>query len=616
MAWWYGWRRWRVSALVALLLFLGSQAPAANRAVEERMRKDITFLASDECEGRGIMTKGINLAADFIAKHFQEAGLKPAGTDGSYFQPFTMKGAGRLGSPTTLVLRGPLGQQIELKQGEHFQVLGLSGSGKITAPLVFAGYGATAKEIGYDDYKDVDVAGKMALIVRKTPRFENRYAPFDGRSAGYHAALGTKAANATQHHAAALVVVNDRGTAETADQLMDFSYTSQEDGCTIPVIQLRREVVDAILTSGLGTHLLDLEQDIDCDLEPRSAPLAGWTASLEVNVSRPGIAVKNVAGVLEGAGPLAQETVVIGAHYDHLGYGGLGSLARNRSEREGAIHHGADDNASGTTALIELARRFGEKPHREGRRLVFIAFTGEESGLFGSAHYCKEPLFPLADTVAMINMDMVGRLRPDRESNKDKLIVYGTGTATTFDALLESVNKKYDFKFQKEPGGEGPSDQQTFYLKNIPVLFFFTGEHADYHKPSDTADKINVPGMARVTDLVEEAIANLENVPERPKFVKVPRKAGGGMRMRGPTLGIMPEYGTEGEGVVVAGVLEGRPAARAGLKEGDRIVELAGKAVKNLEGYMALMAGHKGGDIFEVGVLRDGKKLMLKVTLE
>ena len=344
-------------------------------------------------------------------------------------------------------------------------------------------------------------------------------------------------------------------------------------------------------------------------------PLAGWTASLEVNVSRPGIPVKNIAGVLEGSGPLAEETVIIGAHYDHLGYGGFGSLARNL--RGPAIHHGADDNASGTTTLIELARRFSQKPDCQGRRLVFIAFTGEESGLVGSAHYCKEPLFPLANTVAMINLDMVGRLRPDSETHKEKLTVYGTGSASTFDALLDSVNKKYDFKFQKVPGGEGPSDQESFYLKNIPVLFFFTGDHSDYHRPSDTVDKINVAGMTQVADLVEDLVGSLEAVPERPKFVKVPRRRGSGPRMGGgPRLGIMPEYGVDGDGVLVGGVIEGQPAAKAGVKDGDRIVEIAGKPVKSLETYMALMAGHRKGDTIDIGVLRDGKKVTLKATLE
>jgi hypothetical protein len=601
--------------LLGILVFLGSRAPAANRAIEERMRKDIAFLASDECEGRGINTKGINLAADYIAKELKKAGLKPAVGDQGYFQPFTLKVASKLGSPNRLIMRGPLGQQVELELGQQFQVLGLSGGGKLTAPVVFAGYGVTAKDIGYDDYANVDVAGKIVLLLRKTPRYENRYLPFDGGSAPYHAAFSTKAANAAQHQAAAVLIVNDRGTASTKDRLIDFGDTSRDTSSDLPVVQVRREIADELLQSAHGTPLLTLEQDIDRDLRPRSAALAGWTASLDINVSRPGIPVKNIVGVLEGSGPLAQETVIIGAHYDHLGYGGFGSLARNRSER--AIHHGADDNASGTTTLIELARRFAGEPNRQGRRLVFIAFTGEESGLLGSAHYCKNPLFPLANTVAMINLDMVGRLRPDSESHKDKLIVYGTGSATTFDALLESLNKNHGFKFQKMPGGEGPSDQESFYLKNIPVLFFFTGDHPDYHKPSDTVDKINIAGMTRVADLVEDLVNNLETVPERPKFVKVPRRPGGGRLMGGgPRLGIMPEYGAEGDGVLVGGVIDGRPAAKAGIKDGDRIIEIAGKPVKSLETYMALMAGHRKGDILDIGILRDGKKMTLKATLE
>jgi hypothetical protein len=602
-------------AIVALLVLLGSQAPAANEVVEARMRKDITFLASDACEGRGINTKGINLAADYIANEFKEAGLEPAPTDNGYFQPFVMKVASKLGSPNKVVLRGPQGQQIELQQGQQFQVLGLSGSGELTAPIVFVGYGATAKEIGYDDYANIDVAGKVVLMVRKTPRFENRYLRFAGGSTAYHAALSTKATNAAQHHAAAVILVNDREAAKSDDRLMDFSYTSRDTQSEVPVIQVRREIADDLLHSALGTRLRDLEQDIDRDLHPRTALLAGWTAGLEVNVSRPGIPVKNIVGVLEGSGPLAQETVVIGAHYDHLGYGGFGSLARKPSERH-AIHHGADDNASGTTTIIELARRFAKMPSRQGRRLVFIAFTGEESGLYGSAHYCKEPVFPLANTVAMINLDMVGRLRQDKESHKDKLIVYGTGSASGFDALLDSVNKKYDFKFQKVPGGEGPSDQESFYLKNIPVLFFFTGDHPDYHRPTDTVDKINIAGMTRVADLVADLVEYLDTVPERPKFVKVPRRPSGRRMGGGPRLGIMPEYGAEGDGVLVGGVIEGRPAAKAGLKEGDRIVEMAGKAVKNLEIYMAIMAGHKKGDVLDIGILRGGKKMILKVTLE
>jgi hypothetical protein len=287
--------------------------------------------------------------------------------------------------------------------------------------------------------------------------------------------------------------------------------------------------------------------------------------------------------------------------------------------KEPQIHHGADDNGSGTTTVIELARRFGEIPNREGRRLAFMTFTGEESGLLGSAYYCNNPLDPLADTVAMINLDMVGRVRPDMKSAKDKIFVYGTGTDKGFDKLLTDVNQKYDFMMQKTAGTRmagGSSDHASFYAKKVPVLFFFSGNHPDYHRPSDTADKINVEGMAKVADLNEELIDHLAHQPERPQYVKVDGGSTGGPGRGGPRLGIMPSYGDDKEGVLLEGVSKDMPAEKAGLKEGDRIVEIGGKHVKNLEVYMVLMAAHKKGDIVEVGFLRDGKKESAKLKLE
>jgi hypothetical protein len=639
-------RQWSVLAVIGLLSLGGLRAPAADDGPEARMRRDITFLASDECEGRGVTTKGINLAADYIAGAFQKTGLKPGGADGSYFQPFTMTGGAKLGSPNQVVLHGPGGKEIELKLGDDFQPLGLSAAGKVTAPVVFVGYGATAKDIAYDDYKDVDVAGKVVIVLRKTPQPGNTKTPFDGDRNLHHAALATKLVNADEHKAAAVLFVSDRDTAKDKDPLMDFAYTASGGSPTkLPAVHVHRALADNLLQSGLDTGLRDVEDKIDHNLKPHSGPLEGWTASVEVNVKRPAINVKNVVGVSEGSGPLAKETVVIGAHYDHLGYGGAGSLAKNRNER--AIHHGADDNASGTTTLVELARRFGGIPNREGRRLVFIAFSGEESGLLGSAHYCKHPLFPLADTVAMLNMDMVGRLRPDKPSwptilalvaprpylvpvlplavaveagrqnllpLRDKLIVYGTGSAKTFDKLIDTLNMPYHFKLQKVPTGMGPSDQQSFYAKKVPVFFFFTGDHPDYHRPSDTSDKINVAGMRRVADLVEGLVGRLATEPERPQFVQVAGGSGGSPGVSVPRIGIMPSYGDDKEGVLLGGVVEGGPAAKAGLKEGDRIVEVGGKPVRNLEGYMVLIAAHKRGEPVELGVLRGGKKTAVKVT--
>jgi hypothetical protein len=602
--------RWRL-LLVALISLAGARVWAVDDSAAARMRKDITYLASDQCEGRGVATPGIGLAADYIAAEFKKAGLKPGGPDGSYFQPFTMAG-GTLDAPPRLVLRGPLGQQIELRAGADYEALGMAYSGTITgAPLVFAGYGATApQEVGYDDYKDLDVAGKVVLVLRNTPRTDNKFAAIGGDRRKM-ATLTEKLQNAEKRGAAGVIFVNDRSLIGDGDDLMTFTYTAPGQApAKLPAVHIRRAVADRLLQSSLGCTLLEREQDIDRDLKPRSAELSGWTVSLELHIGRT-LHVKNIVGFLEGSGPLAQETVVIGAHYDHLGYGGPGSLANLKKP---AIHHGADDNGSGSTSVMELARHFAQMPKRAGRRLVFIAFSGEESGLLGSVYYCKEPVFPLADTVAMVNLDMVGRLRADKQTKKDKLEIWGTGTAKTFNGLIDEVNKKYDFQLKKVEGGFGPSDHASFYAKQVPVFFFFTSDHEDYHRPSDTSDKINVPGMEKVVELTEDLVTELATVPERPKYVKL----AGGSPTPGnvPRIGIRPSYGDDGEGVLLDGVVDGGPAAKAGLKEGDRIVEIGGKPVKNLEAYMTLIRNHKKGDAVELGVLRDGKKLAIAVTPE
>jgi hypothetical protein len=604
--------------VVSLFLVLAGAVEAAdpaaeNLAAEARMRRDIVFLASDECEGRGVTTKGINLAADYIADEFKKAGLKPGGENGTYFQPFTISGIGQLGSDNTVVLRGPEGQEIELSIHEQFNPLGMSTSGKAEAPVVFVGYGATVSG-GYDDYKDVDMAGKVVVVIRRIPRAENKEAAFDGAKSAAHAPLRVKMERAKEHKAAAVLFVNYAGDAAEGDALLPFDYTIYERPTPLPALQVRRSVVDSMIQSSLGVRLHDLEADIDRDLKPRSAELAGWTARLQVTVNRQELPVKNVVGVLEATEPKANsETIIVGAHYDHLGYGGMGSLAGQLTKP--MIHHGADDNGSGTTSVMELARRFALMPKRE-RRLVFMTFSGEESGLLGSRHYCNHPIYPLDQTIAMVNLDMVGRLQADKETKKDKLIVYGTGSAKSFDSLIEETNKKYDFHLKKVPSGVGPSDQMSFYLKNIPVYFFFTDLHPDYHRPSDTADKINVPGMRRIVEMTEDVVAALLRSPERPEFVKVAGGGGtsGAVRMNGVRLGIQPNYSDDKEGVLLEDVSAGGPAAKAGLKPGDRIVELGSKPVKNLEGYMTLMKGRKKGEAIEVGVLRDGKKMSINVT--
>jgi hypothetical protein len=602
---------------LALLLLAGPAGLAVeNAVVEARMLEDIKYLASDECEGRGVNTKGINLAADYIAAKFKEAGLKPA-NGGSYFQPFDLPSASKLvgGSEANrLLLKGPLGQTIELELGKHFNVLGFGHSGKVKAPIVFVGYGVTAPEHQYDDYSEMNVAGKVVVVVRNVPRQNSKEGavfPANEGQINRHARLDAKASNAEVHKAAAVIFVNDNQTAaEASDALRAFSDPG--DAVGIPLVHVRRPIVNAMIRSQTGEDLSVIEKGIDRDVRPDSFALDGWTAELETAIERTITPVKNVVAVAEGSGPLANETIVIGGHYDHLGRGERGSLARGSTD----IHYGADDNASGTTTLIELARRFGEMKDRKGRRIVFIAFTGEEKGLLGSRHYTTKPLFPLDSTAAMINLDMVGRLR------EDKVQIYGTGTAKDFNELLDKLNGKHNFKMSKTAGTQmlgGSSDHESFNRKSIPTLFFFTGTHPQYHRPTDKWDLINVEGMRRIAEIVTEITVALSTVEKRPEYVKVSSPAGsGGVRFSGPTLGIMPSYSEDDklEGLLLDGVSPGRPAEKAGLKAGDRIIDISGKPVKNLTNYMTVMNGFKKGDKLDVTIIRDGKPMKIVVPLE
>ena len=506
------------------LLFLAGPAvggAVTNAAVEARMLEDIKYLAGEECEGRGVTTKGINLAADYIAAKFKEAGLKPAnGT--AYFQPFELNSGSKLvgGAETNrLVLKGPQGQAIELELGKHFNVLGFGGSGEIEAPIVFVGYGLTAPEQKYDDYAGLDVAGKIVVVLRNVPRQNSKEgAIFPATDGGIsrHARMDAKASNAEVHKAAAIIIVNDNQTAaEANDALRTFSETSQSfDPIGIPVVHLRRPLVNAMIRSQMGEDLSVLEKAIDRDVKPNSFALDGWSAELQTKVEKTLTPVKNVVAVAEGSGPLANETIVIGAHYDHLGRGERGSLAAGSKD----IHYGADDNGSGTTTLIELARRLGATSDRKGRRVILIAFTGEEKGLLGSRHYTTKPLFPLETTAAMINLDMVGRLR------EDKVQIYGCGTSKDFTAMLDKLNDKHKFKLSKTAGtlmAGGSSDHESFNRKNIPTLFFFTGNHPQYHRPTDKWDLISVEGMRRIAEVVEDITQELTTAEKRPEYVKV-----------------------------------------------------------------------------------------------
>jgi len=408
-----------VSLLLVLAFGFVTTASAATKAAKvERVGEDIRYLASDELEGRGPGTKGLEKAAEYIRERFQGLGLRGAGEDGSFMRPFEITVDTKVvPAKTSLVLRGPDGQELKLELAEDYQPLATGGSGKANTQVVFAGYGIMAPKLNYDDYRDADVEGKVLLIIRREPQQDNPKSAFDGKKVTTHSYIRTKLQAAKKNKAAAVLLVNDPFTtkAKKKDQLTPPNgFGTRALG--VPFAHVKQAIANQILErssvkSGEQnlTSVEAISTRIDETMTPMTQPLEGWTAELEFTFETVKAEVSNVIGVIEGEGPLANETIVIGAHYDHLGYGPFGS----RRPNERAIHNGADDNATGTAAVLELARRFAEREEKPARRLVFIAFTAEERGIIGSNRYVEKPLFDLENTIAMLNFDMIGNLRED-----------------------------------------------------------------------------------------------------------------------------------------------------------------------------------------------------------
>ncbi len=595
---------------------------------EQRLRADVTFLAADAREGRAPGSKGIEDSAQYIATTFQKLGLKPAPGADNYFQKFKLSGRPTLGKPQELAVRAPGGRVLTAELKTEFSPLAIGSSGSAEQmPIVFAGYGITAKDsalqLDYDDYAGMDVRGKAVLIIRREPQQDRDDSPFAGKRTSDYATFRHKATNAFQHGAAVVLLVNDlAGLRGEEDRVLGLAAAGPEVITALPFAMVSRHFADEVLSAAGAPGLAELEKQIDADLKPRSRLLEGVSLDAKLAIDRPSVETENVIGVLEGSGPTADETVIIGGHYDHLGRGGLlsGSLAFLSSE----IHNGADDNASGTAMVLEIARRLAARRDPLPRRVVFMAFSGEERGLLGSQYYVEHPLYPLATTVMMVNFDMIGRL-----NGKNELTMIGTGTSPGIDPLVEVLGKSTGLVIKKVAGmtdGFGGSDHQSFYGHGIPVLFAFTGIHSDYHRPSDDSDKINYAGMARIADYMELIVLDLVRRPERPAFTRlaVPGRntragqpasasASAGMAV---TLGVMPDYADEAKaGMKINGVREGGPAAKAGLKGGDTIIRIGGKPIATIYDYMESLRGYKPGDKVDVVVRRDGAVVSLHAEL-
>ena len=437
-------------------------AEAAATACEERLKKDVFYLASDELEGRGPATKGIEKAADYIAGAFKKAGLKPGGVDGTLFPavPLSRQHPRRAGPPEPQGAEGP-GNRAEA--GRSVQPDGPGPRRQADRrPVVFAGYGITSAEAKYDDYDGIDATDKVVVVLRDAPHPANEEVA--GRLKA-SAPLSRKIANAEKHKAAAVLFVNDADTAKTGDDLLDFNFTAvRPPDCNLPAFHVQ-SLRAANHAHGRGRRRSGghraRHRPRRQAAQPRPERLDGQPGGQGAQRQ---LTLKNVIGELDGAGPLAKETVVVGAHYDHLGYGGAGG-SRLGMMKKPQIHHGADDNGSGSTVVMELARRFAAMPDRQGRRLVFMTFSGEELGLEGSKWYCDHPLFPLEDTTAMFNLDMVGRLRPDDKTNKDNVLVEGAASGKGFKESARNGQQEVRLRAERESGFAAGQQRPLLFLQ-------------------------------------------------------------------------------------------------------------------------------------------------------
>jgi hypothetical protein len=610
-------------ALVPAAIFLVAGTLWSGQAVDDvaaqRVLDDIKLLASDELEGRGVGTRGIDRAADYIRDQFRQAGLKSVLPDGGYFQGFETPNGGELIEPNQLAVKAADGTTTRWAMGKDFMPLAIGGAGRFDAPLVFAGYGITvptsaqgaAPVQAYDDFENLDVKGKVVIVLDRGPG-----QPADPKaSADPHSAIGSrqmtlrqKVSNAASHGAAAMLFVRAAAAeSQDAGKLMEFGERAELRTAKIPVAQITSAAADAQMRPALGMTVAAIQSNIDSDMKPRSTALTGVSCTGEINVVQRMAKVKNVIGALEGAGSHADETIVIGAHYDHLGYGEEGSMAPGTKE----IHNGADDNASGTAGLMELARRLAKREQKLPRRVLFVAFTAEERGLIGSDYYVKNPAVPLENTIAMINLDMIGRLR------NEKLIVEGVGTAEPFRPLVESLGTRYGFNLKPVANGMGPSDQTSFCLKKIPVLFFWTDYHPEYHKPSDDWDKISSSGIDRIVSVVEESVAAVAAMESRPAFLDVamPAAPSGAASGERAYLGTIPAFGEEVDGVLLSGVTAKAPADVAGIRGGDVLVQIGEVAIHNLQDMQTALESHRPGDRIKITVQRGTLRITFPVLL-
>lgn len=575
-----------------------SQKKTVSDITVNDIKEYVSFLASDALKGRMTGSGDDKLAAEYMQKLFVDFKLKPLCENG--FQFFNTTVDAVLGADNSFTFSGFTG-----KANVDFSPYSFSKNVSLKAQAVFVGYGfdISKDSLQWNDYKDVDVKGKWAVILRGEPDPENMMSPyFEFANERYKVTI------AKNKGAAGVIFITGKSQ-EKEDKIVHLFFDKNISDSDLPVFSVNRNIADRILFKA-NKSLNDVDVAINRDKKPMSFKIP-LEISGNSNVKFKSVKTQNVVYLLEGSDPiLKDEYIVLGAHYDHLGMGGNGSGSRQPDTI--AVHNGADDNASGVAAVIELAEKFSAMNTKFKRSILFVAFTGEEMGMLGSDFFVKNAPVSKTKIKAMLNFDMIGRMKNDKKT----LSISGTGTSAEWESILDKYKVNRAFEITYSPEGPGPSDHAKFYYENIPVLFFTTGAHDDYHTPFDDVNKINFDGEKMILDFVNDIIADVANADKNLTFKEAgPKQQKVGTRFK-VKLGIMPDYtGTTKGGLSVDGVSKGGPADKGGIKKGDLIVAVDGMKVSNIDDYMVCLSKLKQGKIVPVEVIRDGKKEVFLIML-
>lgn len=602
--------------VVAAAAPFAPSSPPAPPIAADTLRAHVAKLASDGLEGRLTGGPGAKKAAEYLAEQFRRAGVQPAPYLEGYFQGFEFSaGASVLTNETRFSVYSAEGLERGLTLGEGYRPLAFTANGGAEGEVVFAGYGLSAPAgsgAAYDSYAGLNVSNKIVLVLRYAPEAVE---PKRRQQLNQYAGLRYKALIARNHGARALLVTSGPNS-PSSGELAAFTFDTSQSSSGILSATISGAVANQLF-AGSGHSLKELQTGLDNE-NPHalgSLELTNCRVRFSVAVEQVRKQDRNVLGWLPpGEGAVSGEIVVIGAHYDHLGRGETGSLSHDGEER--LIHNGADDNASGSAAVVEIAAAFARQrqrdPARFRRGVLFALWSGEELGLIGSTYYTEHPLFALTNTVAYVNFDMVGRLRDNQ------LILNGIGSSSVWRRMLEKRNVAAGFNLQLLDDPYPPTDCAAFYPRGVPVLAFFTGSHEEYHRPADKPETLNYDGLERVARFAANLVRDLAESPTRPDYLKVEPAGGpsGARENLRAYLGTIPDYATEVAGVKLTGTRGGSPADKGGLKSGDIIVEFAGQKVANIYDYTYALDAVKIGQPVKVVVQRGAGQLELTVVPE